>query len=193
MKRISVFCGSSQGNNPLFMELAFSVGAYLAEQGYGIIYGGAQVGLMGAVADGALEKGGEVIGVLPTFLGSKEIAHPSLTQLIMVDSMHERKLKMSELCNGAIALPGGYGTMEELFELITWAQLGLLQYSIGILNMQGFYDSLKTQIDVMVKTGFLKELNRAMLLEDEKIDGLLQKMRDYEPVTVKKWIDDDTT
>ena len=154
MKRVTVFCGSSSGSEDLYYKQAYMLGSSLAKRGIGVVYGGAKVGLMGAVADGALGAGGEVIGVLPNFLRSKEIAHMGLTELIQVESMHERKLKMNELCDGVIALPGGYGTMEEFFEMITWAQLGLHQKPIALLNINGFYDSLINLVQTMVDHGF---------------------------------------
>ena len=142
MKRISVFCGSSFGTDKVFEEHAYLLGKTLAAKNIGVVYGGANVGLMGAVANGALQNGGEVIGVLPHFLQTKEIAHTSLTELILVETMHERKTKMDGLCDGVIALPGGFGTLEEFFEMLTWAQLGLHKKPIAILNVNGFYNAL---------------------------------------------------
>ncbi len=188
MKSITVFCGSSNGSKEIFKKQAFLLGQTLAKQKMQLVYGGAKVGLMGAVADGCLKEGGKVIGVLPNFLSSKEIAHNGLTKLILVESMHERKTKMHELCDGIIALPGGFGTMEELFEILTWAQLGLHAKPIGLLNVDGFYDSLITLIQEMVDQGFLKELNQNMLLVSDSIDGLLNKMNTYVAPTVGKWI-----
>lgn len=193
MKRITVFCGSSNGNDESFVEIARMLGKQLAKQNIELVYGGAKVGLMGAVADGAMREGGKVIGVLPNFLRSKEIAHEGLSELIMVESMHERKMKMHELCDGIIALPGGFGTLEELFEMLTWAQLGLHRKPIGILNVNGFYDALLTMIGTMVEKGFLKEINQSMLLVSDDIDDLLQQMKQYDPPTVAKWIDPETT
>ena len=191
MKRVTVFCGSSSGSEDLYYKQAYMLGSSLAKRGIGVVYGGAKVGLMGAVADGALGAGGEVIGVLPNFLRSKEIAHMGLTELLQVESMHERKLKMNELCDGVIALPGGYGTMEEFFEMITWAQLGLHQKPIALLNINGFYDSLINLVQTMVDHGFLKETNQNMLLVDDEIDSLLEKMKNYVPPVVGKWISKD--
>lgn len=193
MKRITVFCGSSSGKEKVYEEQALLVGKTLAKQKIGVVYGGAKIGLMGAVANGALENGGEVIGILPVFLSSKEVAHDKLTQLILVDTMHERKTKMHELCDGIIALPGGFGTMEELFEILTWAQLGLHQKPIGLLNTNGFYSALLQMIEKMVQDGFLKELNRDMLLVSDTIDSLLEKMNNYQAPEVKKWISKETT
>ncbi len=192
MKRITVFCGSSAGNDEAFQLQATLLGKTLARQQIGVVYGGAKVGLMGAVADGALSEGGEVIGVLPLFLRSREISHEGLTELILVDSMHERKTKMNELCDGVIALPGGFGTMEEFFEMITWAQLGLHKKPIGLLNTEGFYDSLNALIQEMADKGFLKKMNQEMVLTSGNIDDLLNKMRNYVPPYVGKWIDKET-
>lgn len=188
MKRITVFCGSSSGTENTYQEQAYTLGKTLAQRHIGLVYGGAKVGLMGAVANGVMENKGEAIGVLPHFLSSKEIAHEGLTELILVDTMHERKTKMHELCDGVITLPGGFGTMEELFEMLTWAQLGLHQKPIGILNVNGFYDELMALVQTMVNKGFLKPVNQQMLLVDTTIEGLLEKMRSYVAPEVAKWI-----
>jgi uncharacterized protein (TIGR00730 family) len=189
MKSITVFCGSSFGTEEIYKEQAFLLGQTLAKQNIKLIYGGANVGLMGAVADGVLNAGGEAIGVLPDFLRSKEIAHLGLTELILVESMHERKTKMNDLCEGVIALPGGFGTLEELFEMMTWAQLGLHKKPIAILNINGFYDSLIELTETMVQKGFLKEVNQKMLLVSDNIDDLLNQMKNYTAPTVGKWIE----
>lgn len=189
MKRITVFCASSFGTEKIYEEQAIALGKTLAEQNIELVYGGANVGLMGAVADGALNAGGKVIGVLPNFLRSKEIAHLGLTELILVESMHERKTKMNELCDGVIALPGGFGTLEELFEMLTWAQLGLHKKPIAILNVNGFYDALIALLQTMTEKGLLKEVNQKMLLVSETIDDLLYQMKNYVAPTVGKWID----
>ncbi len=188
MKRISVFCGSSSGNHRGYREQARLLGRTLAQQNLELVYGGARVGLMGAVADGALQEGGRVIGVLPRFLVSKEVAHEGLSELILVDSMHERKTRMNELSDGVIALPGGFGTLEEFFEMLTWAQLGLHNKPIGILNLDGFYDELIRLVGKMVDHGFLKEEHRQMLMVDTEIDGLLRRMISYAAPAVRKWI-----
>jgi uncharacterized protein (TIGR00730 family) len=188
MKRIVVFCGSSAGHDPVFAGQAFRVGQYLAESGIELVYGGAQVGLMGAVADGTRQGGGRVIGVLPHFLRTKEVAHEHLTELILVDTMHERKLKMHELSDGVMALPGGYGTLEELFEMLTWGQLGLHAKPVGLLNTDGFYDDLLALADTMTRRGFLKEENRRMLLTATTVEDLVGQMRQYQPPRAPKWI-----
>lgn len=193
MKRIAVFCGSSMGTDNVYETQALQLGQTLASMDIQVIYGGAKVGLMGAVADGALQKGGQVIGVLPHFLMNKEIAHENLTELILVDTMHERKMKMNDLCDGVIALPGGFGTLEELFEILTWAQLGLHKKPVGILNINGFYNCLNELLQTMVDKGFLKALNQKMLLTSNSIAELIELMKNYQPPAVGKWITKETT
>lgn len=193
MKRISVFCGSSNDIDNIFKAEAIILGKTLAQQDIELIYGGANIGVMGAVANGVLENGGKVIGVIPNFLKTKEIAHEHLTQLITVETMHQRKTKMFELCDGIIALPGGFGTLEELFEMLTWAQLGLHQKPIAILNSNGFYNDLLALIQTMVDKGFLKKVNQEMLLVSEEIEDLLNQMKNYQAVPVSKWITKETT
>ena len=192
MKRVTVFCGSSFGTENIYQEQASLLGQTLAKHDIELIYGGANVGLMGAVADGVLNNGGKVIGVLPNFLKSKEIAHEHLTELILVDTMHERKTKMNDLSDGVIGMPGGFGTLEEFFEMLTWAQLGLHKKPIAILNIDGFYDSLNVLVQTMVDKGFLKEVNQKMLLVSDNIDELLEKMKNYVAPSVGKWIDKET-
>lgn len=189
MKAITVFCGSNSGFKEVYQQQAFLLGKKLAGENIGVVYGGARIGLMGAVADGALQNGGKVYGVIPEFLRSKEIAHEGLTELILVTSMHERKVKMNELSDGVIALPGGFGTMEELFEMLTWAQLGLHKKPIALLNTNGFYDCLIKAAETMVIEGFLKKSNLDILLVDDQIDSLLEKMKAYRAPEVPKWID----
>ncbi len=193
MNSIAVFCGSSTGNDPNIVDEAFQLGAILATQNINLVYGGAKVGLMGQVADGVLGKNGKVIGVIPDFLKRKEVFHPNITELIVVETMHQRKLKMHELSDGFIALPGGYGTLEELFEIITWGQLGLHQKPIGILNSNTFFDSMLHFLDTMVSNGFLKQENREMLLVDTTVEGLLAQMSNYEPLAIPKWIEKEQT
>jgi uncharacterized protein (TIGR00730 family) len=188
-QRLTVFCGSSSGFDPAFVEVAFGVGRTLADSGVGLVYGGAKVGLMGAVADGCLAGGGSVIGVLPGFLRHKEIAHEGLSELIVVESMHERKQRMHELSDGAMALPGGFGTIEEYFELLTWAQLGLHEKPVGLLNWDGFFDRLLTLTDTMAARGLLKPVNREMLLVGASGEELLAKMEGYVAPVVRKWIE----
>ncbi|HCO67395.1 MAG TPA: TIGR00730 family Rossman fold protein [Dysgonomonas sp.] len=187
MNRIAVYCGSSSGSNEIFKVKAYETGKALAQKNIELVYGGAKVGLMGAVADGVLDNGGKAIGVLPHFLAEKELQHISLTEIIFVETMHERKAKMSELSDGFIGLPGGFGTMEELFEMLTWAQLSLHKKPIGILNISGYYDSLIQFIQTMYKNGFLKEDYLDLLIVSSDIDDLLQKMQNYEPIKNEKW------
>lgn len=191
MKSISVFCGSSMGVDPVYILQAILLGKTLAKQNIQLVYGGARIGLMGAIADGVLNNHGKVIGVLPNFLRSKEIAHEGLTELILVESMHERKMKMHELCDGIIALPGGFGTLEELFEMLTWGQLGLHKKPVGVLNVNGYYDNLNLLLQTMVDQGFLKEVNFKMLLVSNDIDELLHKMNNYVAPEIGKWISKD--
>jgi len=193
MKSITVFCGSSLGSDTIYKEQAFTVGEVLAKKNIALVYGGAKYGLMGAVADGALKHGGKVIGVLPHFLKDKEVAHPSLTELISVDTMHERKAKMNGLCDGFITLPGGFGTMEELFEILTWSQLGLHGKPIGLLNVNGFYDTFNDFVQTMVNRGFVKEVNQKMLLLSDTIDDLIYKMDTYIPPLTGHFITEETT
>lgn len=193
IKRITVFCGSSWGTEKIFEEQAFLLGKTLAQEQIGLVYGGAKIGLMGAVADGCLQHGGEVIGVLPRFLSGKEIAHENLSQLILVDSMHERKMKMNELSQGTIALPGGFGTLEELFEMLTWGQLGLHQKPMGLLNVNGFYDELLDFVKNMLQKGFIKQIHQDMLLYSHDINDLLYKMKTYEAPPAPKWISKENT
>ena len=193
MKSITVFCGASSGSDPIYVSQARVLGERLARQNIILIYGGARIGVMGAVADGAIAAGGKTVGVIPKFLRTKEVAHEGLTSLLLVDTMHERKMKMHELCDGIIALPGGFGTLEELFEVLTWAQLGLHQKPIGLLNTAGYYDSLISLIQSMVDRGFLKELNQQMLLVSPDIDDLLYQMNNYLAPQLDKWVTNETT
>jgi uncharacterized protein (TIGR00730 family) len=191
MQRIAVFCGSSLGTEPIYESAAHLLGQTLAKRNIGLVYGGAIVGLMGAVAGGALSQNGTVIGVIPRFLRTKEVAHESLSELILVDTMHERKSRMHELSDGIIALPGGFGTLEEFFEILTWAQLGLHKKPIGLLNTGGFYDSLLELIQTMVDKGFLRAVNQKMILVSDNIEDLLDQMDHYTAPVLGKWITPD--
>ena len=193
MKSIAVFCGSSSGHEPAYEEYAALTGKKLATLNLELVYGGARVGLMGAVADAALKVGGKVTGIMPRFLKDKEIEHIGLTRLILVDTMHERKSMINDLSDGFIVMPGGYGSMDEFFEILTWAQLGLHQKPVAVLNLKGFYDPLIQLVDSMVEKGFLKPVNREMLLVEENIDDLIEKMSSYRPPAVTKWITKDKT
>ena len=189
----AVFCGSSTGFDAMYKDVACKAGQAIAAIGARVIYGGGRLGLMGAVADGALEAGGEVIGVIPGFLKTKEIAHTGLTELIIVDNMHERKLRMHELSDAIIALPGGWGTMEELMEMLTWAQLGLHTKPIGLLNAGGFYNGLLQLVHTMQEQGFLKPELADMLIVADDIAQLLQAMAAYKAPEVPKWITEEGT
>lgn len=193
MKRVAVFCGASAGTDTIYAQTGVQLGHELALRNIGVVYGGAKIGVMGAVADGALQAGGEVIGVIPHFLRTREVAHETLTQLILVDSMHERKTRMHDLSDGFIALPGGFGTMEELFEILTWGQLGLHTKPIGLLNVNGFYEPLIAMARQMLDRGFLKQTHFDMLLTSDSIDDLLQKMESYRAPELPQWITTQTT
>lgn len=190
---ICVFCGSSEGNDIKTVSNALLLGEKLANQGITLVYGAAKIGIMGKVAEGALNNQGKVIGVIPDFLKLKEVVHLGLTELITTKNMHERKMKMHTLSDGFITLPGGFGTLEELFEIITWSQLGLHQKPIGLLNVNGFYDHLLLLLENMVKSGFLKKENYDLLIVDDQIDSLLEKMKSFEPAQVPKWLQPDRT
>ena len=189
MRRVLVFCGSSPGRLPAYVDAAGALGAELAAQGLGVVYGGAQVGLMGAVADAVLAQGGEVIGVIPRMLVEKEVAHTGLSDLRVVETMHERKALMESLADGVIALPGGFGTLEELFEIVTWAQLGLHSKPVGLLNVAGYWDQLLVFVDQMVAERFVRAEQREALLVADSPAELVARMEAYQPVVVDKWID----
>lgn len=189
MNSICVFCGSSFGNNPAYKEAAQSMGTTLAEKGVTLVYGGGNVGLMGVVADVALGAGGEVIGVIPEALVEREISHQNLTQLHVVGSMHERKALMAELSDGFVALPGGNGTLEEFFEVLTWAQLGEHHKPCGLLNVDGYYDPLLEVLDHAVREGFLSEKHRSIVQVEKTPDEILRAFREYVPPESVKWID----
>ncbi len=193
MKRITVFCGARLGADASYEQQATALGKALANQNIGLVYGGADLGLMGAVSNGALSANGEVIGVLPKFLQNREIAHKELTELILVESMHERKTKMNDLCDGIIALPGGIGTLEELFEIMTWVQLGLQNKPIGILNVNNYFESLIAFIDNMISSGFLRAVDKELLIVSDNIEDLLNQMKNYTSPAIKNQINNDLT
>ncbi len=173
LHRICVFCGSRSGDGDKYLPQATALGTALAHSGLGLVYGGASIGLMGALADAALLQGGEVIGVLPRGLFQKEVAHAGLSDLHVVGSMHERKAKMAELSDGFIALPGGFGTLDELFEILTWAQLGIHHKPIVLVNWQGFYSPLLAFVGQMVQEGFVSEENQRLILTcDEAVEAI---------------------
>lgn len=190
---LAIFCGSSAGNHPAYLEAAQQLGQALANADIGLVYGGASVGLMGAVADAAKAHGGKVIGVIPRTLVDREIAHTGLDDLHVVNSMHERKALMAELSDGFIALPGGIGTLEELFEVWTWAQLGHHRKPCALFNANGYYDKLIDFLDHGTREGFLKPMYRDMLIVEQSVECLLEALKEYQPPTVVKWIESKET
>ena len=188
MQSICVFCGSSTGSEPEYTEAARTLGKVLAGANIRLIFGGGRVGLMGEVANAALAAGGEAIGVIPNSLVEREIAHTGLTDLHVVGSMHERKAMMSDLSDGFVALPGGTGTLEEFFEVLTWAQLGEHTKPCGLVNVAGYYDPLLAVFDHMVGKGFLSEANRALVIIESDPGALLAKLERYRPPEAIKWV-----
>ena len=193
MRRVCVYCGANRGRDPAYAEAARAMGRALAQRGIELVTGGGRVGLMGVVADAALEAGGSVVGVIPQALMKRELAHAELSELIVTASMHERKAKMAELADGFIAMPGGLGTYEELFEIWTWAQLGWHHKPCGLLNAAGFYDKLVAFLYGATDDQFLKPEHRAMLVVDGDADRLLDRFAAYTPPVVTKWIGADQT
>lgn len=188
MKRICIFCGSSAGRSPAYARAAEELGALLAGEGIELVTGGGKVGLMGAVADAALRAGGVVHGVIPHALVAKEVAHNGVTRQYVVDTMHQRKQQMVDLSDGFIALPGGMGTLDELCEILSWAQLGLHRKPVGLLNARGYFTGFLAQLAHAQEEGFLKPEHRAMLLVAEAPRELLAAMRAYRPLPVPQWI-----
>jgi hypothetical protein len=188
VKRIVVFCGSSPGRLPEYTAAAAGLGRLMAERGIGVVYGGASIGMMGAVADGALAAGGEVIGVIPRRLLEAEIAHAGLTDLRVLETMHERKAMMAELSDAVIALPGGTGTLDELFEMFTWSQLGIHRKPIGLLDVAGYWQGLLAFLDHVVSERFLRSEHRDTLLVEHDAALLLDRLHAYEPRTRDKWV-----
>jgi uncharacterized protein (TIGR00730 family) len=187
--RICVFCGSRPGNRPEYLAAARRLGALLVERGIGLVYGGASVGVMGALANAVLSAGGEVIGVIPQALMRREVAHDHLTELHVVKDMHERKAMMAELSDAVIALPGGFGTFEELFEALTWSQLGIHTKAIGLLNVGGFYDGLLALVDHSIEEGFAVPEHRRLYVAAPDSDSLLDLILAFEPPPpVRKWL-----
>ena len=190
MKRISIFCGSSRGTDPLYVEAAEGFARMLVERGIGIVYGGSNVGIMGALADAAMAAGGEVIGVIPEALVRKEKAHDGITDLRIVGTMHERKAVMADLAEGFVGLPGGLGTLDEFFEICTWAQLGIHEFPCALLDVDGFFQPLLGFLDQVVERGFLSAEHRRMILVDADPDRLLEACVAYRAPTGPKWMDD---
>jgi hypothetical protein len=189
MKSITVFCGSSSGFRPEYAEAARELARLLVKQNIRLVYGGGRVGLMGIIADEVMKNGGEVIGIIPESLDKKEVAHRGITELRVVGSMHERKALMAEFADGFIAMPGGIGTFEEFFEILTWAQLGFHHKPCGLLNVKNYYNDLLKLCDNAVHQGFLRAEHRQLIIESADSQLLLEKMRRLKPVTLKKWID----
>jgi uncharacterized protein (TIGR00730 family) len=188
LHRVCVFCGSNIGKRPAYRAATEQLGALLVERGIELVYGGGNIGLMGVLADAVLAGGGRVIGVIPSFMLAKEVAHTGLTELRVVSSMHERKAIMSDLSDGFIALPGGFGTFEEFCEVVTWSQLGLQSKPCGLLNVENYYAPLLELFDRAVREGFLHEENRRLVLDDENPARLLEKMAEFKVTLVEKWI-----
>jgi uncharacterized protein (TIGR00730 family) len=189
MRSICVYCGSNAGNKPAYTERAIALGNRLAKEGLALVYGGGNVGLMGIVADAVLEAGGEVTGVIPEQLVGWEVAHQGLTRLEVVANMHERKARMFDLADGFIALPGGFGTLDEMFEMLTWRQLGIGDKPCAFLDVDGFYSPLIAMLDRMVEERFLHADQRRDLWHGDDIDTMLGWMRDYQPALASKWMD----
>ena len=193
MNRICVFCGSKTGTNPLFLKTAVELGRVLAQRGLGLVYGGASIGLMGAVADSVMGCGGRVVGVIPEAMATKEVAHEGLSEMHVVSSMHERKSMMARLADGFVALPGGFGSFEELLEMITWAQLGIHRKPVAILNVSGYYDPLIQLFERAIEEGFIKPRNRQLVVVKQEPDELLETLLTHELPVVKRWITEQGT
>lgn len=193
LEKICVFCGSSDGNDLAITDAAKKLGEIFAERNITLVYGAAKIGVMGTIAKSVLDNKGNVIGIIPNFLKKKEVVHLGLTELITTQNMHERKMKMQEESDGFIALPGGMGTLEELFEIITWLQLGLHQKPIGLLNTNGFYNDLIKMLETMVRKGFLSLDNYNLLLVDSNPEILLKKMEEFKTPQRPKWLNPDRT
>jgi len=186
--RLCVFCGSSAGEDSRYLEAAAELGALLARRRIGLVYGGSRMGLMGRLAQSALDEGGEVVGVIPRALLNREVAHPNLADLVVTESMHERKAEMAARSDGFIAAPGGLGTLEEFFEVLTWSQLGFHRKPCGVLNVDGYYDPLVSLLDRALKEGFLHDAHRRMVLVESDPNALLDRMVRYEAPRVPQWI-----
>ncbi len=193
MKRICVYCGSNPGRLTEYRQAARALGHELAARGLGLVYGGAGVGMMGAVADAVLERGGSAVGVIPQALATREVAHTGLTELRVVASMHERKATMAELADGFVALPGGWGTLEELFEMLTWAQLGMHDKPCGVLNVAGYFDQLDAFLSHAMAEHFVRNEYRPMFMVETAPGALLDRFADYRAPRVRKWIGPEET
>jgi uncharacterized protein (TIGR00730 family) len=189
--KICVYCGSSPGRRPAFALAAQQLARAMHKRGIGLVYGGAAVGIMGILANAVLEAGGEAIGVIPKSLAIKEVAHHNLTELHVVSSMHERKAMMADLADGFIALPGGWGTLEEIFEILTWAQLGFHEKPCGLLNVEGYYDPLIDFLENAIEQQFVREVCRPMLMKADEPAALLDQFSEYRAPKVRKWMAED--
>ena len=188
MKKVAVFCGSSIGFNEIYRNEAIKLGNHFIENNIGLVYGGGKIGMMGVLADTMLEKNGEVIGVIPGLLRHEEVAHTKITQMIVTKTMSKRKMKISKLVDGYIALPGGFGTLDEIFEALTLGQLGIETKPVGILNTNGFFNHLILQLDVMVTEGYLKQSNKEMLIVSDSVEDLIAQMFNYKAPEMTKVI-----
>ncbi len=188
MRRVCVFCGSNSGRDPRYASAARELGQLLAARGLGLVYGGGSVGLMGIIADAALDAGGEVVGVIPERLATKELLHTRVPDMRRVRDMHERKALMAELADAFIALPGGYGTLEELFEVITWAQLGFHRKNIGLLNIAGYFDPLVSLIDHAVTEAFIRPDHRELIIVEQNCPALIERLVTHQLPEVRKWL-----
>jgi uncharacterized protein (TIGR00730 family) len=193
IRSLCVFCGSNSGNDPIYANVARDFGALLAKSDIALVYGGGHVGLMGIVADAVLAGGGNAIGVIPRMLWDREVGHRNLTELHIVETMHDRKAMMASLSNAFVALPGGLGTLEELFEVWTWSQLGIHRKALGFLDANSFYEPLLSFLDRAVDAGFIRAKYRSMAIVDVDPASLLRRMSEYEPPVVEKWVSADET
>jgi uncharacterized protein (TIGR00730 family) len=186
---LCIFCGSAVGSRASYTEAAQRLGALMVKRGIGLVYGGGNIGLMGVIADAVMAAGGSVTGVMPRNLLAREIGHAGITELRVVDTMHQRKALMADLSSGFIALPGGYGTFDEFFEVVTWTQLGLHRKGCGLLNLDGYYDPFIAMLDRAVADGFIKPENRALVLDDVSPERLLDRVLAFSPPVTEQWLD----
>ena len=193
MRNICVFCGSQSGTDLRYRQAAVELGGLLAQRGHGLVYGGGHVGLMGIIADAVLEAGGSVTGVIPRPMTERELAHETVTKLYVVSSMHERKALMASLSDAFIALPGGYGTLEELFEVIAWAQLGIHRKPIGLLNVAGYFDALLSLVEHMIGEGFIKTKHRGLFVTAAQPQALLDTLQHHQMPATRRWLTEEET
>jgi len=189
LRSVAVYCGSNRGNDPAFARAAASLGRVLAERGIRLVYGGGDVGLMGVLADAARDAGGEILGVITRALVDREVAHPGLANLTVVETMHERKAAMSDAADAFVMLPGGFGTFDEFFEAVTWTQLGIHAKPCGVLDVAGYYGPLRAMLDVATRHGFITTVHRDLVIIDDEPTRLLDLLAEWTPVTTDKWLD----